>query len=280
MLEILQTTLHYFTYPFVLRALFVGLMVALSSSLLGTTLIMRRLSYMGDGLSHVAFGAFAIAMVAGVSSNIFVVTPITLIAAFLILRRGQAHDTKGDAVLAMVSAGALSIGYLLMNVFGTSSNITGDIHSILFGSTALLTLSNADVALAMLMTLGVVVAFIWLYNRIFAITFDEGFSAVSGLAVGRVNIVLAAMISLVIVSGMSLVGALLMSALIVFPAMSALKLKNTFKGVTIASAIISLVTMLGGIFISIAASTPVGATVVALDIVVFLVATLVPRFPK
>ncbi|MBQ9690710.1 MAG: metal ABC transporter permease, partial [Eggerthellaceae bacterium] len=221
-----------------------------------------------------------ISVVGGVSHNLLIVTPLTLRAAFFILRRGHNHDVKGDALLAMSSAAALAIGYLIMNIFGASSNITGDIHEILFGSTALLTLSNFDVIISIALALGVVITFILLYNRIFSLTFDENFAQVSGLSIKRINIILAAMISLVIVSGMSLIGALLMSALIVFPAMTALKLKDTFKGVTIASSIISLTTMLVGIILSIALSTPVGATVVVIDLVMFLIATAIRAFRK
>ncbi|RVU97474.1 metal ABC transporter permease [Coriobacteriales bacterium OH1046] len=267
----------YLAYPFVVNALLVGALVALCSSLLGTTLVMKRLSYIGDGLSHVAFGAYAVAAVAGITRDLLVIAPVTVIAAVLLLRRGQSSKVKGDAAIAMMSVAALAAGYLLMNVFGARSNISGDVCTTLFGSTSILTLTVFDVALCAVLSVAVVGGFALLYNRIFAVTFDEGFARASGLPVDRCNLIVAAMIALVIVVGMSLVGALLLSALVVFPALAAMRVCRTFKGVTILAGIIGVSCAIAGMAVSILASTPVGSTIVLMDAGVFALLCLVGK---
>ncbi len=273
----LQTLATYLSYPFVIYALIVGVLVALCSSLLGTTLVMKRLSYIGDGLSHVAFGAYAVAAVAGVTQNMLVIAPVTTIAAVLLLRRGQDARVHGDAAIAMMSVTALAAGYLLMNVFGTSSNLSGDVCSTLFGSTSILTLTQTEVLVCAVMSALVVGGFVLLYNRIFAITFDEGFAQACGLPVGRYDLVLAIMIAFVIVVGMSLVGALLLSALVVFPALAAMRVCRTFKSVTVCSAAIAVVCALLGMLVSMLANTPVGSTIVVFDAAAFVLASLIGR---
>ena len=273
--EMFSTLATYLAYPFVQRALMVGVLVALCSSLLGTTLVMKRLSFIGDGLSHVAFGAYAVAAVANVTNNMLVTMPVTILAAILLLRRGNSSRVKGDAAMTMLSVASLAAGYLLMNVFGTSSNVSGDVCTTLFGSTSILTLTEGQVMLCVGVSIGVVVAFVLLYNRIFSITFDEAFAQATGLKTGRYNLILAVMVALVIVLGMNLVGALLLSALVVFPPLAAMRVCHTFKSVTVCSAVISVACALLGMLVSIVASTPVGSTIVLMDVAAFVVLWLV-----
>ena len=275
MAETLSLLSIFLSYPFVQRALVVGVLVALCSSLLGTTLVMKRLSFIGDGLSHVAFGAYAVAAVANITNNMLITMPVTILAAILLLRRGNNSRVKGDAAMTMLSVGSLAAGYLLMNVFGTSSNVSGDVCTTLFGSTSILTLTEVQVMLCIGVSIAVVAAFVLLYNRIFSITFDEAFAQATGLKTGRYNMIVAVMVALVIVLGMNLVGALLLSALVVFPPLAAMRVCHTFKSVTVCSAVISVVCALLGMFVSIVASTPVGSTIVLMDVAAFVVLWLV-----
>lgn len=273
-----EQLMTYLSYPFVINALIVGLLVALCSALLGTTLVMKRLSYIGDGLSHVAFGAYAVAAVTGITHDMLLIAPATILAAILLLQPSQSSKVKGDAAIAMMSVTALAAGYLIMNVFGTRSNVSGDVCSTLFGSTSILTLSAFDVAMCAVMSVAVVGGFVLLYNRVFAVTFDESFAQTSGLPVGRYNLAIAIMIALVIVVGMNLVGALLLSALVVFPALSAMRVCHTFRGVTICASVMGVVCALAGMIASILLSTPVGLTIVMLDALVFGLSGIVGKF--
>ena len=260
----------YFSYPFVRYAFIVGVLIALCSSLLGVTLVLKRFSYIGDGLSHVAFGAIAIASVLGVTDNTLLVLPATVVCAVLLLNTGGQAKIKGDATIAMISVGSLAIGYLLMNVFSTSSNLSGDVCSTLFGSTSLLTLTLTDVVLSIVLSVAVVTLFILFYNRIFAVTFDESFARASGTAVNAYNLLIAVIIAVVIVLGMNLVGSLLVSALIIFPSLSAMRMFKSFLSVTVCSAVLSVVCATVGMLTSIIWGTPVGSTIVAVDIMAFL----------
>lgn len=261
----------YLQYPFVRYALIVGVLIALCSSLLGVTLVLKRFSFIGDGLSHVAFGAMAIATVLDLSNEMVLVLPITIISAILLLRTGQNTKIKGDAAIAMISVGALAFGYLLMNVFSTSSNIASDVCTTLFGSTSILTLTQREVWLCVILSLLVVILFIFFYNKIFAVTFDEEFSKATGLQTERYNLLIAVVIAIIIVLAMNLVGSLLISALVIFPAISAMRIFNSFKKVTLCSAFLSVICALSGMLISILAGTPVGSTIVAIDVLAFLV---------
>jgi len=261
----------YLQYPFVRYALIVGVLIALCSSLLGVTLVLKRFSFIGDGLSHVAFGAMSIAAVLQFSNEMVLVLPLTVISAVLLLRTGKNAKIKGDAAIAMISVGALGFGYLIMNVFSTSSNITGDVCSTLFGSTSILTLTQAEVWICILLSVVVVMIFLLFYNKIFAVTFDEDFARATGTKAGAYNLMIAIVIAVIIVLAMNLVGSLLISALIIFPALSAMRLFQSFKGVTICSAVLSVLGALSGIVISILAGTPVGSTIVAVDVVIFAV---------
>lgn len=264
----------YFQYPFVRYAMIVGVLVALSSSLLGVTLVLKRFSFIGDGLSHVAFGAMAIAAVLKLTNQMLLVLPVTVLAAVLLLRTGQRAKIKGDAMIAMISVGALAFGYLLMNLFSTSSNLSGDVCSTLFGSTSILTLTKQEVLLSAVLSGVVVLIFVLFYNKIFAVTFDEAFSVSSGVRAQAYNLLIAIVTAVIIVLAMNLVGSLLISALVIFPALSAMRLFKSFRSVTVFSAVFAVVTSALGILISILLGTPVGSTIVAVDVAGFLVCWL------
>lgn len=279
-MEMLNNLILYFEYPFVRYALIVGVLISLCSSLLGVTLVLKRFSFIGDGLSHVAFGGIAIASVMDLSNDMLVVLPITVISAILLLRTGQNAKIKGDAAIAMISVGALAIGYLLMNIFSTSSNLSGDVCSTLFGSTSILTLTQTEVWLCIALSIIVVLAFVFFYNKIFCVTFDESFAIATGTKAGVYNLIIAIIIAVIIVLAMNLVGSLLISALVIFPALSAMRVFKSFKSVTICSAILSICCSLLGIIISILGSTPVGSTIVAVDIVAFIAFSIVGALQK
>ena len=264
----------YFSYPFVRYAMIVVVLIALSSSLLGVSLVLKRFSFIGDGLSHVAFGAMAVATVLDVASDTAVVLPLTVLAAVFLLRTGQNAKLKGDAAIAMISVGALAFGYLVLNLFSKSANISGDVCSTLFGSTAILTLTRTDVRICVLMSVLVILIFLLFYHKIFAVTFDETFAQATGIRVGAYNLLIAVVTASVIVLAMKLVGSLLISALIIFPSLSAMRIFKSFRSVILASAVISVICASAGIFLSILASTPVGATVVCVNIAVFALASL------
>jgi len=267
----LDKLMQYLQFPFVQYALIVGVLIALCSSLLGVTLVLKRFSFIGDGLSHVAFGAMAIAAVLNLTNNMLLVLPITMVSAVLLLRTGQHTKIKGDAAVAMISVAALSYGYLIMNIFPSSSNISGDVCSTLFGSTSILTLQQRDVWLCVALSVLVIVCFVLLYDKIFAVTFDEDFARATGTNAGAYNLLLAIIIAVIIVLAMNLVGSLLISALVIFPALSAMRVFRTFKSVTICAAVLSVICALLGILISILAGTPVGSTIVGADTVAFAV---------
>lgn len=276
----LDKLIDYLQYPFVQYALIVGVLIALCSSLIGVSLVLKRFSFIGDGLSHVAFGAMAIASVLNLTNQMIIVMPVTVVSAILLLRTGRNAKIKGDAAIAMISVGALALGYLLMNIFSTSSNLTGDVCSTLFGSTSMLTLTLTDVIVCGVVSAIVVALFLIFYNKIFAVTFDESFATAVGTRSNRYNLLLAMIIAVIIVLAMNLVGSLLISALIIFPALSSMRLFKSFRSVTIFSAVLSVICAVSGIIISILAGTPVGATIVAADVGAFLICTLVGIFKK
>lgn len=265
----IDTLLFYLDFPFVRYAIIVGVLVSLCSSLLGVTLVLKRYSYIGDGLSHVAFGALSIAAVLKVTNNMLIILPATIAVAVLLLCTGKNARIKGDAAVAMVSVGALAIGYLLMNIFSTSTNISGDVCTTLFGSTSILTLKLEEVILCIALSCVVLFCFVLFYNKIFSITFDENFARATGVNTALFNLLIAVIVATIIVLAMNLVGALLVSALVVFPALSAMRVFKSFFSVTVAAATISVICSLIGIVVAILAGTPVGSTIVAADIVVF-----------
>lgn len=268
----------YFQFPFVRYALVVGVLIALCSSLFGVTLVLKRFSYIGDGLSHVAFGAAAVAGIVGLTNDMLISMPVTIIAAILLLRTGQNAKIKGDAAVAMVSVGSLAVGYLLLNVFSASSNLSGDVCSTLFGSTSILTLGKTEVWLSVGLSAAVVIFYILFYNRIFAVTFDETFAKATGVKTESFNVLTATIIAVIIVLAMNLVGSLLISALVIFPALSAMRMFKNFKAVVVCSACASVTCAVAGILVSIVYGTPVGSTIVAADIICFAGFSLAGKF--
>lgn len=274
MIEQLQL---YLSYPFVRYAIIVGVLIALCSSLLGVTLVLKRFSFIGDGLSHVAFGAMSVATVLKLSNQMVLILPITILCAVLLLRTGKKTRIKGDAAIAMISVGALAFGYLIMNLFSTSSNLTGDVCSTLFGSTSILTLTQNEVLLCAVLSVVVILIFVFFYHKIFAVTFDEDFAKAVGTNTGTYQLIIAVTIAVIIVLAMNLVGSLLISALVIFPALSAMRLFHSFRAVTIFSAFLSVFCALSGILISVLAGTPVGSTIVAVDVAGFFLCCLVEK---
>lgn len=269
--------IFYMQYPFVRYAIIVGVLIALSSSLLGVTLVLKRFSYIGDGLSHVAFGAMAVASVLKMANQMALILPVTIICAVLLLRTGQNAQIKGDAAIAMISVGALAFGYLLMNIFSSSSNLSGDVCSTLFGSTSILTLTFGEVMVCIVLSILVIAIFVFLYNKIFAVTFDENFAQATGVRAEKYNFLVAVMIAVIIVLAMNLVGSLLISALVIFPALSAMRIYKSFMKVTVFSACISVLCAFMGIMISILAGTPVGSTIVAVNVIFFALCSLIGK---
>ena len=267
----------YLAYPFVRYALGVGVLIALCASLLGVTLVLKRFSFIGDGLSHVAFGAMAVAAVLGLHNDMPLILGITVVCAILLLRTGQHAKIKGDAAIAMISVGALAIGYLLMNLFSTSSNLSGDVCSTLFGSTSILTLTETEVGLCVALSALVLLTFILFYNKIFAVTFDENFAKAVGIKVKFYNLLIAVMIAVVIVLAMNLVGSLLISALVIFPALSAMRVYQSFRTVIICAVLLSVCCAALGIFTAVLAGTPVGSTIVTVDMAAFLLFSIIGR---
>lgn len=270
----------YLQFSFVRYALIVGVLIALCSSLLGVTLVLKRFSFIGDGLSHVAFGAMAIAAVVGLTNDMPLILAITTLSAILLLRTGQNTKIKGDAAVAMISVGALAIGYLLMNLFSKSSNISGDVCTTLFGSVSILTLTLTEVWLSTVLSGVVIVIFVLFYNKIFSVTFDENFAKATGVRTGLYNLLIAVVIAVIIVLAMNLVGSLLISALVIFPALSAMRVFKSFRSVTICSAVFSVVAAFLGILIAIVAGTPVGSTIVATDIAGFVIFLVIGTIAK
>jgi zinc transport system permease protein len=265
---------NYLQYPFVRYALIVGVLTALCAALLGVPLVLKRFSFIGDGLSHVAFGAMCIATVLRMTNNMILVLPITVVSAVLILRTGTNTKIKGDAVIAMISVAALAFGYLIMNLSNTP-NVSGDVCTTLFGSTSILTLTLGEVWMCIILSLIVIVLFVLNYNRIFAVTFDENFARAVGTDTDKYNLLISVITAVIIVLAMNLVGSLLISALIIFPAISAMRLYHNYKQVTIAAAVLSVAAAFAGMIASILAGTPVGSTIVAADVLVFAVCWII-----
>jgi len=271
LIEMIEQIAFFFTFENVRYAMVVGVLIALCSSLLGVTLVLKRYSFIGTGLSNVAFGATAIAAAMSFTNNVVLVLPVTIVSAVLLMRSGQNVKVKGDAALAMISVGALAIGYMVMNLFPASGNIAGDVCTVLFGTIRILTLTEVELRLSIALSVLVVAVFLLFYYKIFAVTFDEDFAAATGVRAKLYNLILSVVIAVVIVLAMNLVGALLISALVIFPAMSAMRVFKSFKSVTICSVVVSVVCAALGILVSIIVGTPVGSTIVTVNIAGFLV---------
>ena len=271
MIEFFQKIGQYMAVASVRYALIVGVLIALCSSLLGVTLVLKRFSFIGDGLSHVAFGAMAVAAVVGLTNQTLIVMPVTVVAAILLLRTGQRARLKGDAAVALISVFALAFGYLLMNLFPTSANVSADVCGTLFGSTSILMLSPTEVWICVGLSLVTATVFVVFYNRIFAVTFDENFAKATGVKTEIYNLIIAVIIAVVIVLAMNLVGSLLISALVIFPALSAMRIFKSFLSVTICSTVLSVVTALVGLLLAIGLpqGVPIGPTIVVVQAAVF-----------
>ncbi len=260
--------LQMFSYPFMQRALVAGVLVSLCAALLGVSLVLKRYSMIGDGLSHVSFGALAIAVALGITPLYFSI-PVVILAAFWLLRMAGRPHWNSDAAIAAMSASALAVGIL---VISRTTGMTTDVDNYMFGS--VLAMSRTDVALSVVLCGAVLALFVLFYHRLFAVTFDESFSRATGLRVDRYNTLLAILTALTIVLGMRMMGAMLISSLVIFPALTAMLLFRSFRGVVVCAAVTSVVCFCAGLVISFVYSTPVGATVVAADLTLFLLACL------
>ncbi len=276
----LKEFMGYFSYDMVWFALIVGVLIALCAALFGVILVLKRFSFIGDGLSHVAFGATAIATVLSVTDSVLVVMPITVVAAILLLRTGKRSKLKGDSAVAVISVGALAIGYLLMSIFPSSSNVAGDVCSALFASASILYLDTADVIFCAIMSAAVITLFVLFYNKIFAVTFDEDFAKAVGIKTSLYNILIATVTAVIIVMAMKLVGSLLISALIIFPALSAMRIMKSFRGVVVFSCILSAVCALLGFFSALLFDLPIGPAIAAADMLAFGICMLVGKIAK
>ena len=276
MADLFAELAYYFELPGVQRAFIVAPLIALCSSLLGVTLVLKRYSFIGEGLSHMAFGAMAVAAVVGIANNMLISLPATVLAAVVLLKTGNNSRVKGDAAVAMLAVSALAIGYLLLALFPTV-NFAADVCKILFGDAAILTLTTFDVVFCAVLSVITVGLFIFFYNKIFAVTFDESFARATGVKANAYNLVIAVITAVIIVLAMRLVGSLLVSALIIFPALSAMRVFKTFKSVTICAAIISVLCTVTSILLTmiVPKNIPIGSTIVAEDILVFLVFWLI-----
>ena len=266
----------YFSYRFVRYALAVSVLIALCAALLGVVLILRRFSLIGDGLSHVAFGAATVAATLGIL-DMSLTLPITVLAAVLILKSNSNRKMMGDAAIAVISAGALAVGYLILDAGGGSANLGGDVCTALFGSSAILSVDSSELLFTLAVTVTLVALMTVFYHKIFSLTFDERFAKATGTRTDAYNLGIAIVTAVVIVIGMKLAGALLMSALIVFPAMSAMRVCKSFKTTLIVSAVIGVTCALFGVLLSILLETPVGATIAAVDVLAFAAFALVGR---
>lgn len=263
--------LQMFAYPFIVRAFLVGILVSLCAALLGVSLVLKRYSMIGDGLSHVSFGALAAAVALGWAPLAFSI-PVVIIAAFLLLRIADSSRINADAAIAVTSASALAIGVIVTSL---TTGMTTDVDSYMFGS--ILAMSNADVGLSVMLSIGVLALFILFYHKLFAITFDENFSRATGIRVELYNTLLSILTALTIVLGMRMMGAMLISSLIIFPALSAMRLFRSFRGVVLCAGVLSVCCFCTGLTASYLLSTPVGASVVVINLAVFLLFSLAGR---
>ncbi len=257
--------LQMLSYPFLTRAIVVGTLVSLCASLLGVSLVLKRYSMIGDGLSHVGFGALAIATAAN-AAPLAVAIPIVVAAAFLLLRLSENSKIKGDAAIALISTGALAIGVMSISL-SNGTNI--DVYNYMFGS--ILAMSRGDVRLSVVLAAAVLTLYVIFYHKIFAITFDENFARATGVKAGWYNMLIALLTAITIVLGMRLMGTLLISSLVIFPALTSMRILKSFRSVVICSAVLSVLCFLIGIFFSYIWSTPTGASIVCVNIAAFFV---------
>jgi len=269
----IETLSQMFSYSFLVRAVIVGLLVSLCASLLGVSLVLKRYSMIGDGLSHVGFGALAIAAALNLAP-LAVSIPIVVLAAFLLLRLSENSKIKGDSAMALISTGSMAMGVIIISM---TTGMNTDVCNYMFGS--ILAMSKNDVTLSIVLAIVVLTLFILFYNKIFAVTFDETFARATGVKAGLYNMLIAFLTAITIVLGMRMMGALLISSLIIFPALTSMRLCKKFKTVTICSAFVSVICFFIGVAGSYLYATPTGASVVIVNIAAFLlfwIAALVP----
>ena len=279
-MELFNTFISYLQMPFVRYAFIVVILLSICSAIVGVTLILKRLSFIGDGLSHVAFGSMAISAVLSLTNSMILVMPITIIFAIILLKAGQNAKIKGDALIAILSVSALGVGYLIMNLFSTSSNVSGDVCSAWFGSNKLLSLTLTDVIVSIVICIVIIALYLCFYNKIFSVTFDEDYAKATGIKTEIYNVFIAVIIAILIVLSMTLIGSLLVSALIIFPSLSAMRIFKSFKKVVIFSVIYAFISAFFGMIISIILSTPVGATIVTFELILFGLCFLVGALVK
>lgn len=267
----INTIIQMFSYNFILRALIVGVLISLCSSLLGVTLVLKRYSMIGDGLSHVGFGALAVATALGMSP-LAVTVPVVVIAAFFLLRLNETAKIKGDAAIAMISTGALAFGVITVSV---STGLNSDLYSYLFGS--ILAMSKNDVYFSIVLSVIVLSVYILFYNKIFAVTFDEAFAKATGVSVNMFNSLIAVLTAVTVVLGMRMMGSMLISALIIFPSLTSMRIFKTFKSVAVSSACLSVVCFAIGMYISFVYNLPTGASIVAVNIIMFIIYSAVSK---
>ncbi len=272
--NIFSSILSFFSYGFLVNALIAGLLISLCSSLLGVSLVLKRYSMIGDGLSHVGFGAFAVALALN-TAPLAIAIPVVVVAAFLLLRLNQNGKIKGDAAVALISSSALAIGVIVVSM---TTGVNTDVYNYMFGS--ILAISQSEVIISIICALIVFGLYVIFYNRIFAVTFDEDFAKAAGVKTGIYNSLIALLTAITVVIGMRLMGALLISSLIVFPALSSMRVCKSFKGVTVLGVILSAGCFFIGLMLSYLYSLPAGAAVVVVNLVGFLVCTLIGRLRK
>lgn len=270
----LETVFSLFHYDFMIRALIVGVLVAMCCALLGVSLVLKRYSMIGDGLSHVAFGAMSVALALDFAP-LAVAIPVVVIAAFFLLKLSENSKIKGDAAIALISSSALAIGVIVISM---SKGMNTDVYNFMFGS--ILSMSGNDVVVSVVLTAVVLLLFLFCYNKIFAITFDESFAKATGIKANGYNMLLAFLTAVTIVVGMRMVGAMLVSSLIIFPALTAMRVCKSFKGVVVLSGIISVFAFVVGIWASFAFSAPAGPSVVVVNLLLFLIFTCVGKIKK
>ena len=273
-----QRLLEYLSFPFVRNAIVTGILISLCAALIGVPLVLRRFAFIGASLSHTAFSALAVASVLRISNGMFVVLPFTILFSILIFYASSKRKQSSEAAVALVSSGALGIGYLVMNVFSKKANLSGDVCTILFGSVSILTLKKSEVMLTIVLSLLVIALFFVFYNKIFQCTFDRDFSCATGTNVFVFDISVSVLIAVIIVLSMNLVGSLLISALLIFPPLASMRLFKSFRAVVISSCALSVVCSVLGLLIAVLAGTPVGSTIVFADIVVYLICFAVGSF--
>lgn len=274
---ILSKLIEYWQYPFVKYAFFAGVLISIASSILGVILVLKRYSYIGNSLSSVAFGSMSVATVVGLSNEIFLILPVTIITSIILLRYSEKSRLTADASIAMISVAFLALGYMVMNVFKTGPNVSVDVCTTLFGSLSILTLTKSDVMMCTILSIVVLSFFFIYYKKIFLSVFDENYAKASGVDTDRLNFILSIIIGVTISIAIRLVGSLLICALMIFPCVSAMKLFNSFKSVTIFSGISSVITASVGLIVSIVFGFPVGSTIVFMNVLLFLICFIVSK---